>query len=129
MLLARLMRSSASVRKRSALSFMSSSFPWLRVKQPTRANDPSLPQHVVGLRAPVGANACGPAKLSHLSLPPEAFKAGIEIIDRQIILSAGAPDFVISLEGTAEGCADARRGKSGAKPAATTESRDRVHMN
>jgi hypothetical protein len=62
-------------------------------------------------------------------LPPEAFKAGIEIIDRQIILSAGAPDFVISLEGTAEGCADARRGKSGAKPAATTESRDRVHMN
>ena len=32
-------------------------------------------------------------------LPPEAVKAGVEIIDWQIILSAGALDFVIRLEG------------------------------
>jgi hypothetical protein len=32
-------------------------------------------------------------------LPPEAVKAGVEIIDGQIILSAGQHDFVISLEG------------------------------
>ncbi len=32
-------------------------------------------------------------------LPPEAVEAGVEIIDGQIILSTGAFDFVVSLEG------------------------------
>jgi hypothetical protein len=35
-------------------------------------------------------------------LPSEAVKAGVEIIDGQIILSAGALDFAVGLEGMPE---------------------------